>query len=109
MFSTKSRDEFVCSSYWKTYATNTTKDRNALHLRVVDDETWTTFRWCKWIVLNRMVFSFVESKKTRKNAILAAIGENTLKMYLMRVYQSAERRVVEELPSTFGIVLDGSL
>ncbi|KAE9127949.1 hypothetical protein PF007_g5428 [Phytophthora fragariae] len=45
---------------------------------------------------------------TRKNASLSSISETTLKMYLMRVYQFAEVRVSDELPSTFGLLLDGS-
>ncbi|EGZ16538.1 hypothetical protein PHYSODRAFT_501688, partial [Phytophthora sojae] len=86
------------------------KDRNALRLRAADDETRTIFRWSEWWVTaaHRLPLSFVERKMTRKNASLSSISQKTLKMYLVRVYQSAEARVTEELPPTFGIVLDGS-
>jgi len=43
-----------------------------------------------------------------KKSSLSAISKTTLKSYLMRVYQSAEGRVAEELPPSFGVVLDGS-
>ncbi|KAE9045762.1 hypothetical protein PR003_g4753 [Phytophthora rubi] len=84
MFTKKSKEEFMCLTCWKTCkrahgysnlithlrtnhstylkdASKAAKDRNALRLRVVDDETRTIFRW-----------------------------------------------VSEELPPTFGLVLNGS-
>ncbi|ETK74858.1 hypothetical protein L915_18421 [Phytophthora nicotianae] len=45
---------------------------------------------------------------TRKNASLTPIAKNTLKRYLMRMIESVKARVAEEIPATFGIVLDGS-
>ncbi|ETL28288.1 hypothetical protein L917_18140 [Phytophthora nicotianae] len=44
---------------------------------------------------------------TRKNASLTPIAKNTLKRYLMRMIESVKARVAEEIPATFGIVLDG--
>ncbi|ETP32538.1 hypothetical protein F442_18774 [Phytophthora nicotianae P10297] len=44
---------------------------------------------------------------TRKNASLTPIAKNTLKRYLMRMIESVKARVAEEMPATFGIVLDG--
>ncbi|KAG3120420.1 hypothetical protein C6341_g27351 [Phytophthora cactorum] len=109
IFTKKSRDEFVCSTCMKTCknAHKAAKDRNALRLGVIDEETRTIFRWCKWVVVDRLPLSFVERKMTRKNASLPTISEKTLKLYLMRIFESAEGRVAEELPLSFGIVLDG--
>ncbi|KAG2997275.1 hypothetical protein PC121_g20074 [Phytophthora cactorum] len=130
IFTKKSRDEFVYStcmktcksahgytnliSHLRTYhptyledAHKAAKDRNALRLGVIDEETRTIFRWCKWVVVDRLPLSFVERKMTRKNASLPTISEKTLKLYLMRIFESAEGRVAEELPLSFGIVLDG--
>ncbi|KAE9011541.1 hypothetical protein PR003_g18449 [Phytophthora rubi] len=45
---------------------------------------------------------------TRKKAVLSSISEKMINMYLMRVYQFAEVRISEELPSTSGLVLEGS-
>ncbi|KAE8969351.1 hypothetical protein PR003_g28662 [Phytophthora rubi] len=131
LFTKKSKDEFVCSTCSKvcksahgytnliahlrsnhpTYledASQAARNRNALRLRVVDDETRNIFRWCEWVVMDRLPLAFVERKMTRKNASLPSISEKTLKSYLVRVYQSTEARVAEELPPSFGIVLDGS-
>ncbi|ETO81843.1 hypothetical protein F444_03913 [Phytophthora nicotianae P1976] len=83
------------------------KDRNSLRLPVIDEATRNIFRWCEWVVMNRLPLSSVERKMTRKNASLTPIAKNTLKRYLMRIFESVEARVAEELPSTFGIVLDG--
>ncbi|ETI53164.1 hypothetical protein F443_03842 [Phytophthora nicotianae P1569] len=83
------------------------KDRNSLRLPVIDKATRNIFRWCEWVVMNRLPLCSVERKMTRKNASLTPIAKNTLKRYLMRIFESVEARVAEELPSTFGIVLDG--
>ncbi|KAE9331151.1 hypothetical protein PF008_g15576 [Phytophthora fragariae] len=131
LFTKKSKDEFVCSTCSKvcksahgytnliahlrsnhpTYledASKAARNRIALRLRVVDDETRNIFRWCEWVVMDRLPLAFVERKMTRKNASLPSISEKTLKSYLVRVYQSTEARVAEELQPSFGIVLDGS-
>jgi len=131
MFTKKSREEYMCSTCSKTCrsahgytnlithlrtnhpsyledAAQAAKDRNALRLRVIDEETRNIFRWCEWTVMDRLPLSFVERKMTRKNAVLSPISEKTLKTYLVRVFESAEVRAAEELPATFGIVLDGS-
>ncbi|ETO58468.1 hypothetical protein F444_23157 [Phytophthora nicotianae P1976] len=57
--------------------------------------------------MDRLPLSFVERKMMRKNASLTPIAKNTLKRYLMRMIESVEARVAEEIPATFGIVLDG--
>ncbi|KAE8875363.1 hypothetical protein PF004_g24801 [Phytophthora fragariae] len=46
---------------------------------------------------------------TRKKAVLSSISEKMINMYLMRVYQFAEVRISEELPSTSGLVLEAKL
>ncbi|OWY95716.1 LOW QUALITY PROTEIN: hypothetical protein PHMEG_00034207 [Phytophthora megakarya] len=58
--------------------------------------------------MDNLPLRFVERKMTRKNSSLSLISEKTLKKNLMHVYEAAEARVAEELPASFGIVLDGS-
>ncbi|KAF1795105.1 hypothetical protein GQ600_4755 [Phytophthora cactorum] len=121
MLTKKSREEYVCSTCLKTCksahgytslithlrsnhptyledASQAAKDRNALRLRVIDEETRDIFRWCEWVVMDRLPLNFVEHKMTRKNASLSQISEKTLKSYLMRVFDAVEARVSEELP-----------
>uniref|UniRef100_H3H0X4 BED-type domain-containing protein n=1 Tax=Phytophthora ramorum TaxID=164328 RepID=H3H0X4_PHYRM len=134
MFTKKSREDFKCSTCSKTCtsahgyinlithlrtnhpayledASQAAKNRNALRLRVIDEKTRDIFRdifrWCEWVVVDRLPLSFVERKMTRKNAALSPISKKTLKLYLARVFKSAEARVAEELPPSFGIVVDG--
>ncbi|KAG6951497.1 hypothetical protein JG688_00013704 [Phytophthora aleatoria] len=92
---------FLCN------ASEAAKDRNSLHQRVIDEETRTIFRWWQWVLVDRLPLSFVERKMTRKNASLPTISEKTLKLNLMRIFESAEGRFTEELPPSFGIVFDG--
>ncbi|KAG3247564.1 hypothetical protein PI124_g7761 [Phytophthora idaei] len=121
MFTNKSREEYVCSTCLKTCksahgytslithlrsnhptyledASQVAKDRNALRLRVIDEETRDIFRWYEWVVMDRLPLNFVEHKMTRKNASLSQISEKILKSYLMRVFDAVEARVSEELP-----------
>ncbi|ETM98979.1 hypothetical protein PPTG_24520 [Phytophthora nicotianae INRA-310] len=83
------------------------KDRNSLRLRVIDEAIRNIFRCYQWVVMDRLPLSLVERKMMRKNASLTPIAKKTLKRYLMRIFKSVEARVAEELPATFGIVLDG--
>ncbi|ETM54768.1 hypothetical protein L914_01945 [Phytophthora nicotianae] len=83
------------------------KDRNSLRLRVIDEAIRNIFRCYEWVVMDRLPLSLVERKMMRKNASLTPIAKKTLKTYLMRIFESVEARVAEELPATFGIVLDG--
>jgi hypothetical protein len=121
LFTKMSKGEFVCSTCSKSCkgahgytnlithlrlnhpayledASQALKNRNALRLRVVDDETRNVFRWCEWVVMDRLPLAFVERRMTKKHSSLSAISKKTLKSYLMRVYQSAEGRHAEELP-----------
>ncbi|KAE9238628.1 hypothetical protein PF004_g8260 [Phytophthora fragariae] len=129
LFTKKSKVEFVCSTCSKvcrsahgytnlithlrsnhpTYLENAPQsagNRNALRLRVVDDEKRNIYWWCEWVVTGRLPLAIVERKMTRKNPSLSSITEKTLKSYQVRVYQSTETRVAKELPPSFGIVLD---
>ncbi|OWZ07187.1 hypothetical protein PHMEG_00020450 [Phytophthora megakarya] len=131
MFTKKSRVEYLCSICSKSYksahgytnlithlrtyhpsyledASRAAKVRNALCVRVVDDETRNIFHWCERVVMDSLPLRFVERKMTRKNSSLSSISEKTLEKNLMHVYEAAEARVAEELPASFGIVLDGS-
>ncbi|KAF4035168.1 BED zinc finger [Phytophthora infestans] len=127
MFTKKSKEDFVCStctknckrahgytnliSHLRTYhttyledAAKAAKDRNALRLCAIDDETRTIFRWCEWVVLDRLPLNFIERKMTRENACLPTISAKTVKLYLLRIFESTEGRVTEELLLSFGIV-----
>ncbi|OWZ19264.1 hypothetical protein PHMEG_0006514 [Phytophthora megakarya] len=109
MFTKKSREEYlfsICSKSRKS--AHTANHRNALCVLVVDDETGNIFRWCEWVVMDRLTQRFVERKTTKKNSSLSSISQKTLKTYLMGVYEAAKARVAEELPASFDIVLDGS-
>lgn len=76
-------------------------------IRVVDTRTRDIFKWCEWVVVDRLPLSFVDRRLVRKNAAMTPICEKTLVQYLRGVYAAVQERVVLELPSRFGIVLDG--
>ncbi|OWZ04017.1 hypothetical protein PHMEG_00024158 [Phytophthora megakarya] len=44
-------------------ASRAAKDRNALCVRVVDDETRNIFRWCEWVVMDRLPLRFVDERR----------------------------------------------
>ncbi|KAF1776224.1 Ribonuclease H-like domain [Phytophthora cactorum] len=75
IFTKKSRDEFVCSTCMKTCknAHKAAKDRNALRLGVIDEETRTIFRWCKWVGNQPLLLRRAESE--RAHALLKMLTD----------------------------------
>jgi len=65
------------------------------------------FNWLEWIVMSNLPFQFVEDPLTRKNTNLESITDETVKKYLVLVTQSVEKRIADDLPEKFGIVIDG--
>lgn len=65
------------------------------------------FKWLEWIVMSNLPFQFVEDPLTRKNTSLESITDETVKKYLVLVTESVEKRIADDLPEKFGIVIDG--
>jgi hypothetical protein len=65
------------------------------------------FKWLEWIVMSNLPFQFVEDPLTRKNTKLESITDETVKKYLVLVTESVEKRIADDLPEKFGIVIDG--
>jgi len=65
------------------------------------------FKWLEWIVLTNLPFQFVEDPLTRKNTCLDSITDETIKKYLLLVTENVEKRIADDLPDKFGIIIDG--
>ena len=65
------------------------------------------FKWLEWIVLADLPFQFAEHHLTRKNSSLDSITDETLKKYLLLVTENVEKRIANDLPDKFGIIIDG--
>lgn len=65
------------------------------------------FKWLEWIVLADLPFQFAEHHLTRKNSSLDSITDETLKKYLFLVTENVEKRIANDLPDKFGIIIDG--
>jgi len=73
----------------------------------VNTSGMTLYRWLDWIVRDNLPFSFCESERTRENTKLKPIATNTLKKYMFETVEAIEKRIKEELPPRFAIVIDG--
>jgi len=65
------------------------------------------FKWLEWIVTLNLPFQFVEQPVTRKNSSLDSITAETIKKYLLLVTENVEKRIADDLPDNFGIIIDG--
>jgi len=65
------------------------------------------FKWLEWIVVANLPFQFVEHPLTRKNSNLDSITDETIKKYLLLVTENVEKRIADNLPDKFGIIIDG--
>jgi hypothetical protein len=61
----------------------------------------------EWVVVDNHSFSFVEKSLTKKHTKLEPISVDTLTKYIKLVTQVVEKEVASQLPSKFGIVIDG--
>lgn len=57
--------------------------------------------------MDNLPFTFVEKQLTAKNTKLDPITDETIKKYLLLVTERVEKRVANDLPENFGIVIDG--
>ena len=66
------------------------------------------YTWLKWIVDENLPFNFVESVHARKNSnIEHNMCRGTLMKFCEAVLKSIVQRIIEELPPSFGIIVDG--
>ncbi|KAG6574283.1 uncharacterized protein IUM83_07275 [Phytophthora cinnamomi] len=63
--------------------------------------------WMVWIVMCNLPLSFCESREARRYSSLDPISEETLRAGMDGVVVAVERSIAPELPSRFGIMLDG--
>jgi hypothetical protein len=65
------------------------------------------FNWMEWVIMDNHSFSFVEKKLTKKHTNLEPISVDTLTKYIKLVTEAVEKDVASQLPSKFGIIIDG--
>ncbi|ETK75794.1 hypothetical protein L915_17641 [Phytophthora nicotianae] len=63
--------------------------------------------WLLWLVCGNLPFSFVEMETTRRYTNFPPVCEETITRDMENVTKAVERRIGDELPENFGIVLDG--
>jgi hypothetical protein len=56
-------------------------------------------------VVENLPFQFVEKPLTRKNSNLDFITDETIKKYLLLVTENVEKRIADDLPDKFGIII----
>ncbi|KAE9303034.1 hypothetical protein PF008_g22328 [Phytophthora fragariae] len=92
---------------YEQLARSALREGNALQLRVVDQRTVDVYRWVEWIVVDKLPFSFCERPNVRANTKLSKINRQTVKIYVVDIADCVEARMKRDLPSPFGVVLDG--
>lgn len=65
------------------------------------------FNWIEWVIMDNHSFSFVEKPLTKKHSKLEPISVDTLMKYIKLVTEAVEKDVASQLPSKFGIIIDG--
>ena len=65
------------------------------------------FNWMEWVIMDNHSFSFVEKTLTKKHTNLEPISVDTLTKYIKLVTEAVEKDVASQLPSKFGIIIDG--
>jgi hypothetical protein len=65
------------------------------------------FNWMEWVIMDNHSFSFVEKPLTKKHTKLEPISVDTLMKYIKLVTEYVEKDVASQLPSKFGIIIDG--
>ncbi|ETI52417.1 hypothetical protein F443_04426 [Phytophthora nicotianae P1569] len=88
-------------------ARDAARAQNALGFQLVDQRSRDIYRWCQWVICERLPFAFVERPLVRQNTTLSPISEDTLALYISRIAKVVEQLVSRLLPDSFGLVLDG--
>ena len=65
------------------------------------------FNWLSWIIEDNLAFSFCERPNTKKFSNLKPISMDTLKKYIKLTTEKVEKKVADNLPNQFGIIIDG--
>lgn len=65
------------------------------------------FNWLTWIIEDNLPFSFCERLNSKRFSKLDPISVDTLMKYLKLTTERVEKKVADELPDHFGIVIDG--
>ena len=73
----------------------------------VSKKAENVFSWVKWVTIKGLPFSFVEDESTRQFSKLEPISKQSLLSYMKKITVSVEESIKAELPSKFGIVIDG--
>ncbi|ETL45678.1 hypothetical protein L916_04270 [Phytophthora nicotianae] len=88
-------------------ARDAARAQNALGFQLVDQRGRDIYRWCQWVICERLPFAFVERPLVHQNTTLSPISEDTLALYISRIAKVVEQLVSRLLPDSFGLVLDG--
>lgn len=73
----------------------------------LDNKSLNIFGWLDWIVCDGLPFNFCEQELSRKYAKLKPICLNSFKKYLKLLTKAVEKKLAEDLPPQFAIVIDG--
>ena len=63
--------------------------------------------WLDWICTEMKPFSFIQSALTQQYSRLTPIALNTFMKYMNLVTKKVERKISDELPEKFALVIDG--
>ncbi|XP_036367828.1 uncharacterized protein LOC118767407 [Octopus sinensis] len=65
------------------------------------------YGWIEWVCVGLKPFSFTEDPLTHKYTNLGSITNVALKKYMEKLTQEVEKKISDELPSKFLLVIDG--
>jgi hypothetical protein len=83
------------------------KKKDGAHTLFVNRKGSLIFNWMEWVIMDNHSFNFVEKPLTKKHSKLESISVDTLMKYIQLETQAVEKKVASDLPSKFGIVIDG--
>ena len=84
-----------------------TKKAPAGHIFFVNPKVVHLHVWLDWIVTDNIPIATVEKPTFRNYSNLEAISVNTFSKYLKLVEAAIDKKLQEELPAKFGLVIDG--
>eukprot|EP00834_Sanchytrium_tribonematis_P000822 NODE_16_length_49026_cov_1.035992.p17 type:complete len:186 gc:universal NODE_16_length_49026_cov_1.035992:2746-2189(-) len=80
---------------------------NTLQHRIFTDKGKNVYKWMKWVIIENLPFTFVESEFTRSCTNLYPVSKKTLRKYIELVVPNVEKKIADGSPDAFGICFDG--
>ena len=76
-------------------------------VRRSNEKAKNIFGWMDWIVQENLPLSSCENKNFRKRSNLSIMTAKTLKKYMKMVKRNVFRKIKNQAPSTYGLIIDG--